>query len=152
MHKRMLNNFNCTYSRDNGFIKRSETNKSYLVVDQMMKWSDGEIFCNSFSAHLPIVRNHLDKYFLRGLVKSKLNFKSINGYWLGLYRLSGSNEFKWIDNSSVTFVDWDVYHPISKSRVDYFIQDRYSHVSSKFLGWSENKRSARSVVICELEC
>ena len=49
-----------------GFIHRNGTNKYYAIADLMMRWVEGENYCKSFGAHLPIPKNIDDVYFLRG--------------------------------------------------------------------------------------
>jgi hypothetical protein len=55
----------CSNPSYHGFVKRSGTNQYYSSADLQMTWIDGETYCQSFGAHLPVVLNDNDENFLR---------------------------------------------------------------------------------------
>ncbi len=61
----------CSNTSKFGFIQRSGTNRYYAVADLMMKWIDAENYCQSFGAHLPVVKSQADTDFLRCLLDLK---------------------------------------------------------------------------------
>lgn len=48
-----------------GFTQRFGTNKYYAIADLMMRWIEGENYCQSFGAHLPVSKNMDDVNFFR---------------------------------------------------------------------------------------
>jgi len=55
----------CSNTKKFGFVQRVGTNKYYSVADLMMRWIDAENYCQSFGAHLPVVKSNADNDFLR---------------------------------------------------------------------------------------
>ena len=55
---------------------------------------------------------YLSLYFSAYLV-TQIQGKS-NGYWIGFNDLNGDNAYDWIDNSPVTYTNWDQNAPRSQ--------------------------------------
>jgi hypothetical protein len=55
----------CSDAANHGFVHRFGTNQYYSSGDLQMTWIDGETYCQSFGAHLPVVLNDNDQNFLR---------------------------------------------------------------------------------------
>lgn len=55
----------CENPRRYGFKQRNHTSKYYLIADLMMRWVEGEFYCQSLGSHLPVAKNPDDLSFLR---------------------------------------------------------------------------------------
>ena len=55
----------CKNSTAFGFTQKAKTNAYYAIADKQMPWEAGELFCQSFGAHLPTPQSADDVIFLR---------------------------------------------------------------------------------------
>jgi hypothetical protein len=55
----------CLNPNNYGFVQRYGTNMYYALADLQMTWIDAETYCQSFGAHLPIIKSLDDNNFLR---------------------------------------------------------------------------------------
>ncbi|RNA05844.1 hypothetical protein BpHYR1_011337 [Brachionus plicatilis] len=155
----------CTNPASFGFIKRAGTTKYYSIADIQMNWIDGENYCQSFGAHLPVAVSASDTNFFRWFVGGKFMIPSYeqnggyhvqhwSGYWLGFYKSLESNSWKWIDDSPLTYVVWDTtwLRPQPQGGIQYFAFDFYDIIQKKHRGWHDTFMLLFNLVICELKC
>ncbi|RNA15691.1 macrophage mannose receptor 1 [Brachionus plicatilis] len=144
----------CSDLASYGFIQRAGTNKYYAIADIQMNWIDAENYCQSFGAHLPVAASASDTNFFRWFVGGKFMNPSYSyynayiieasGYWLGLYKSFETNSWRWIDDSPLTFSDWDknFIRPQPEGGLMYFAFDKYEiNPSPGHKGWHDCKQA-----------
>ena len=80
---------------------------------------------------------------------------SWSGYWLGLYKSLETNSWRWIDDSPLTYSDWDKTHspPQPSGGLEYFAFDIYKiNPSMGHKGWHDAPMLTFNLVLCELRC
>ncbi|RNA26341.1 hypothetical protein BpHYR1_004038 [Brachionus plicatilis] len=103
----------CTNPGSYGFIQRAGTTKYYLIADIQMNWIDGENYCQSFGAHLPVAASArfvggkfmIPSYNI-GASNGGYHQYTFSGYWLGFYKSLETNSWRLIDDSPLIYFDW----------------------------------------------
>lgn len=79
---------------------------TYILVNESMKWSDANKFCQANHIDLVFVRNSSENERVASLLPMDA--------WIGLRRWSWT---KWSDHSTVNFTNWVKAQPDSNGRV-----------------------------------
>ncbi|RNA41475.1 C-type lectin domain family 4 member M-like isoform X1 [Brachionus plicatilis] len=137
----------CTNPSSYGFIQRAGTTKYYAIADLQMNWIDGENYCQSFGAHLPVASSarFLGGKFMSSSYSPSYRISTWSGYWLGLYKSLETDSWRWIDGRSLTYSNWDISIPTDIQPggpeefvpFEFFVLDRYDIIEKKHRGWHD---------------
>ncbi|RNA05364.1 hypothetical protein BpHYR1_026669 [Brachionus plicatilis] len=153
----------CTNPASYDFIQRAGTSKYYAIADIQMNWIDAENYCQKFGAHLPVASSarFVGGKFMNPSYENynSLKIMSWSGYWLGLYKSLEKNTWRWIDDSPLTYFDWDKtfqnhdgsLNPQPQGGLEYFVVDLYEIKQKKHRGWHDHMMLGYSLVLCELK-
>ena len=133
----------------------------YFFLDQLMNFQHANNFCHEKGATIFEPRNqHInDNVYDLAKIKFMLQGERINGYWIGIERISGSEYWKWTkDSSVVSFFNWSKGLPgyddqpnedVDCVTVGYLnIHKRgYGHLGPK---WWDISCEGNEHVICEM--
>ena len=80
-------------------------------------WVEAENFCRAMGAHLVSIKDESENQFVHNLRKSKAfslcnYFFAENNIWIGLNKIGDPQQvYKWSDNSTADFLNWDSTQP-----------------------------------------
>nr|XP_046237588.1 uncharacterized protein LOC124055038 [Scatophagus argus] len=77
----------------------SSTAQNFILVDQMLSWSDAQVYCRRTYTDLASVRDEGDNQKIQQLAENR-------SVWIGLYRTR-----EWSDHSNSTYRNWDSGQP-----------------------------------------
>lgn len=150
-------NLACQNPSKYGFMQRVDGRNAYALTDLTLNWNEAMNFCQTYGARLPVVRNSTDLNILKDFLGGYISISSINGssnltdsdpgFWLGGYRSTIDNAWKWIDSTTFTYYDWmaDQFNNSQSS----FLHAQYCRNQTQSCKWNDTNKL---FTICELNC
>lgn len=81
------------------------------------KWDQAKKYCEKLNGHLAIIRNAEIQKVIEALISNGKR----NMYWLGAQR-DRKGQFRWIDDSEMTYTNWDKNQPDNFRRIEKYLQ------------------------------
>lgn len=106
-------------------------NHMYCLYDISLSWSEAEKYCIGLGGHLVSINSSEEQQFIESLTEACPK----NNIWIGGYL--SNNEWKWSDDSSFTYQNWDIDKPDNYKDNEFFL--RYANADLVFQTWSANK-------------
>ncbi len=101
-----------------GLYTDFSTRKAYAAYDYAVTWEKAKSLCESFGGHLATITSEKEQEYVLNVVKT-LN----KPCWIGSYRNTNENSYKWITNEKFSYTNWDEDEPSynSGSNAEYYV-------------------------------
>ncbi|KAI6185532.1 Macrophage mannose receptor 1-like [Aphelenchoides besseyi] len=118
----------------------------YLFERFPTKFVTAERMCREYGGHLTsIVDDFVNAFVAQGGVEA-FEIMTVTNFWIGAHDLHNQSHFEWIDDSNMTYTNWDKNQPESKPNTTH----RCVSVELNEGWWHTSSCYDRKPYVCEL--
>ncbi|XP_071041008.1 macrophage mannose receptor 1 [Parasteatoda tepidariorum] len=114
------------------------------VAKDRLNWTDASEYCTKLGGYITSIRNSKEQAYLAFLMQ---NAKSDT--WIGFHDTIESGKYYWMDNSDISYTNWDSGEPSFFGIQEDCVKMKYNSATSGV--WEDDVCSKKLPFICQME-